>query len=121
MSHLPTGFEALEAFVDTWAIDGAHNRLQQRLDTTEHERRAFFDTGKDLVPTALELLDKKPLRDLDDKEQCLMNLVLSLAHVSLAVEIQRDDEPFHAEFARFITITKASADDNPPLSQVALK
>ena len=118
MSQLPTGFEALEPYVDTWAIDGANNRLQQRLDSTEHERRAFFDTGKHLVAPALDLLDKKPLRELDEKEQCLMNLVLGLAHVSLAVEIQRDDEPFHAGFARYITITRASADDNPPLKPI---
>ena len=39
-----------------------------------------------------------------------MNLMLSLAHVSLAVEIQGDAESHHAGWARFITITRASSD-----------
>ena len=108
--RLPTGFAALEPFMDRWLIKGANNRLQQRLNSEEGERISFFNAGKDLVPAALELLDQKALHELDEQEQHLMDLVLSLAHISLAVEIQRDDEPSHAESARHITITRASSD-----------
>jgi hypothetical protein len=115
MSHssprLPAGFEALEPFIELWAIKGANSRLQQRLNSETHERVSFFNAGKDLVPAALELLDQKPLDQLDEQEQLLMDLVLSLAHISLAVEIQRDDEPAHAESARHITIIRATADN----------
>lgn len=110
---LPEGFAALEPFVADWAIKGAHNRLQRRLDSDENERVRFFAAGKDLVPKALALLDGKPFDQFDAREQRLMDLVLSLAHVSLAVEIQRDDEPRHAEAARFMTIVKATSDDRP--------
>lgn len=110
---LPEGFAALAPFVDDWAIEGSAARMQQRLDSTAQQREAFFNAGKDLVPAALELLDGKPVRDFDPAEQRLMNLVLSLAHVAQAVEIQGDDEPFHARYARYITITRASADCNP--------
>ncbi len=111
--QLPAGFQALEPFVDGWAIDGANNRLQRRLNSEDSERTAFFQAGKDLVAPALDLLDRKSLTDLDAREERLMNLMLSLAHISLAVEVQRDDEPFHAKYARYINITRASADDNP--------
>lgn len=114
--QLPTGFEALEPFVTDWAIKGAHQRLQRRLDSSQQERENFFNTGKDLVPAALELLDQKPIAAFTPEEDRLMDLVLSLAHVSLAVEIQRDDEPDHAAAARHMTIVRASSDDDtrPP-------
>lgn len=110
---LPEGFEALEPFVATWAIEGADRRMQHRLDSEAGEREAFFEAGKDLVPVALELLDQKSFDAFDDREQRLMLLVLSMAHVAQAVEIQGDDEPGHARYARYITITRASADSNP--------
>ncbi len=110
---LPEGFAALEPFAEDWAIEGSASRMQQRLDSTPEQREAFFNAGKDLVPAALELLDGKPVSDFDAREKRLMNLVLSLAHVAQAVEIQGDDEPFHARYARYITITRSSADCNP--------
>lgn len=109
-TRLPAGFETLEPFAATWAIEGANNRLQRRLTSSESERVAFFEAAKDLLPAALEHLDRKPLTQFDAREQRLMNLFLTFAHVALAVEIQRDHEPRHAEGARHITITRAPAD-----------
>ena len=111
VSSLPEGFETLEPYVDSWAIEGSNNRLQRRLNSDDSERTAFFNAARDLVPTALELLDQKPLNQFDDKENRLMNLVLSMAHVGPAVEIQKEEEPFHAKYARYITITRSSADE----------
>lgn len=110
---LPEGFAALEPFVDDWAISGSAQRMQQRLDSAPADREAFFTAGQDLVPAALELLDSKPLGAFDEREERLMNLLLSLAHVAQAVEIQKDEEAYHARYARFITITRSSADTNP--------
>ncbi len=110
---LPEGFAALEPFIDQWAVESAHARLQARLSSSEAERSAFFAAGSRLVPPALELLDSKPLQHFDAREARLMKLVLSLAHVANAVEIQKEDEPLHARGARYITITRASADCNP--------
>lgn len=112
-TRLPEGFAALEPFVERWAISGAAQRMQRRLDSEPQEREALFAKGAPLVPAALELLDSKSLAALNDAEQRLMNLVLSLAHVAQAVEIQGDDEAFHARGARHVTITRASSDDNP--------
>ena|ERR1022692_4377215 len=107
---LPAGFEALEPFVASWAIEGAANRAQRRLVTSEAERIAFFDAAKGLLPAGLDYLDRKPLNQFDEKEQRLMNLLLSFSHVLQAVEIQSDDEPKHAQGRRHMKITQASAD-----------
>ena len=109
-SQLPSGFEALEPFAVAWAIEGADNRLKRRLNSSAAERVAFFNAGQDLIAVGLAHLDKKPLSQLDAKEQRLMHLLLALAHIALAVETQGDDEPKHAEGARHFTIIRAPAD-----------
>ena len=108
--ELPAGFAALEPFVATWAIDGANNRARRRLTSTAAERVAFFDAARDLVVPALDYLDRKPLAELDEQEQRLMSLLLSICHVSLAVEIQGDAESQHAQGAQHMRITRATAD-----------
>ncbi len=112
-TSLPDGFEVLEPFVELWSIEGAAQRAQRRLESTESDREAFFNAACELAGPALELLDQKPLDQLDDREQRLMNLMLSLAHVSLAVEIQRDQEDFHAEWAQRVQIIRAPSDYRP--------
>ena len=107
---LPAGFEALEPFVALWAVEGAANRAQRRLVSSDAEREAFFNAAKDLAPAGLDYLDRKPLAQLDAKEQRLMNLLLSLCHVAMAVEILGDDESRHAQGRQHMKITRASAD-----------
>ena len=109
-SPLPTGFEALEPFVESWALTTTAERAQLRSDSTEADRLAFYEAGKDLAPAALVLLDRKPLNAFDAREERLMNLMLSLAHVSLAVEAQGSDEPRHAGFRQHMRIVRSSAD-----------
>jgi hypothetical protein len=41
-----------------------------------------------------------------------MDLMLSFAHVALAVEMQGDDEPKHAEAARHMHVIRAPSDVN---------
>jgi hypothetical protein len=107
---LPPGFEALEPFVATWALDRADARARARRASAEADRTAFFETAKPLLAPGLAYLDQKPLDQFDARETRLMQLLLSLAHVSMAVEIQGDDEPKHAEVARHMTITRAPSE-----------
>lgn len=107
---LPAGFEALEPFVANWALASANDRLRARLDSAAPARVAFFDATKPLIQAGLTYLDAKPLDQFDKSERRLMQLLLSFTHISLAVEIQADDEPRHAEYARTFTITRAPAD-----------
>lgn len=108
---LPAGFETLEPFTGSWAVSGTANRDRVRGDSTEEERLAFFDAAKGYVPKALELLDKKPLAEFDAREQRLMDLVLSFAHVTMAVEMLEKTEPRHAEFRKVMRITRSPADE----------
>lgn len=111
MSHLlPAGYETLEPFVEYWAVDGTAARDRRRGDSTEAQRQAFFETAKGLVPGALAQLDAKPLAALDTSEQRLMNLMLSFAHVAMAVEMLGDAEPRHARFREAMRITRSPAD-----------
>ena len=109
-SLLPPGFERLAPFVAAWSLAGAANRAQRRIESSEQERMAFYAAAKDALPAALAHLDRKPLAQLDAQETRLMNLVLSFAHVALAVEVQADAEAGHAQSRRHFTITRASAD-----------
>jgi len=107
---LPPGFETLERFVGFWAVEGAANRDRCRSVSSSTERSEFFNAAKDLVPAALTLLDSKLLDQHDESERRLMNLLLSFAHVSLAVELQGDAESQHARDRFHMRITKAPSD-----------
>jgi hypothetical protein len=109
-STLPAGFETLEPFVDRFAIAGTANRAELRGETSPKEREAFHAAAKGLIAPALDLLDKKPLGDLDASEQRLLNLALSFGHIALAVEIQGPDEARHAELRKYMRITRSPAD-----------
>jgi hypothetical protein len=110
MSRLPEGFEALEPFVDRWARPSSAARVEARLDSDDAARAAFYTAGRERLAEALALLDRKPLGEHDEKERRLMDLLLSLAHVSLAVELQRDHEPSQAAGRRHIRVIGTTAD-----------
>jgi hypothetical protein len=107
---LPAGYETLEPFVQDWAIEGTAARDRRRGDSTEAQRQAFFAAAKDLVPGALARLDAKPLGAFDESERRLMNLMLSFAHVAMAVEMLGEAEPRHAAFRKVMQITRSPAD-----------
>ena len=107
---LPAGYESLEPFVAYWAVDGTANRDRKRGESTAEQRQAFFDAAKDHVARALQELDRKPLSQLDEREQRLMNLILSFAHVTMAVEMLGDAEPRHAGFREVMPIIRSPAD-----------
>ncbi len=109
-TSLPAGFEALEPFVQRFAVAGTANRAQLRGDSTREERAAFHAAAKDLIAPALDLLDTRQLGALAEDEQRLLDLTLSFAHVALAVEIQGPDEERHAELRRTMRIVRSTAD-----------
>lgn len=107
---LPEGFAALEPFAARWDVASMNARALARGDSTAEERQAFYDSAKDLIGPALDLLDAKPLDRLDEAEQRLLRVVLSFAHVALAVEIQGPDEAKHTELRSHMPITCNPAD-----------
>lgn len=107
---LPAGFEALQPYVAAWAVAGTAERIRRRLDSTEAERSAFFEAMQGRAAEALELLDRKPLAQLDAQERTLMDLLLGFAHVALAVEIQGEAEAEQAQARRHMKFIQSSAD-----------
>lgn len=107
---LPAGFDALEPFVERFSVSGTANRAARRTESTEEERKAFFEAAKDLVGPALDYLDTKALDQFDEREQRLMDMALTFAHVALAVEVQGPDEARHAELRQNMRITRSPAD-----------
>lgn len=107
---LPADFAALAPFVEFWAADTAAGRAHCRDISDAAGRTAFYNAAVDLVPQALAYLDARSLDELDDSEQRLMKLVLSFAHVALAVELHREEEPKHARERPYMRITQAPAD-----------
>ena len=109
-SLLPDGFDALEPFVLSWALSGTANRLQRRLQSQSTERQAFYDVAKNFLKPAIAYLDRTPLKQVSPQEQRLMDLMLMLAHISLAVEMQKDDEDKNAGFRKNIRLVRSVAD-----------
>lgn len=93
---LPEGFESLESFVAGWAFSDLASRDARRGNSTENERHLFYDAASPLLESALDYLDTKPLCALSGPDERLMMLMLSLAHVALAREVQQEDEERHA-------------------------
>lgn len=108
--HLPAGFEALEPFVAEWALATTAARAERRSTSSPEARETFYAAAMPLLAPALAYLDSCPLADLGDGERCLMNLMMSLAHVSLAVEVHRDMEPQHAAARAAMPITRSATD-----------
>jgi hypothetical protein len=107
---LPEAFAALEPFAPKWAIAGANQRALQRGDSTLAERTAFYEAARAVLPQALTYLDTKPLSTLGPADRGLMNLMLSLAHVALAVENHGEADAAHALSRRRLPITRAPSD-----------
>ncbi len=107
---LPAGFAALEPFAQRFAIEGTAQRAQLRSEATKQERAAFFAAARDLIAPALDMLDTKPLAELDEAEQRLLNLTLSFAHIALAEEVQGPDEARHAALREHMRIVRSTSD-----------
>lgn len=111
---LPPAFAALAPFVPLWARPTTAARAARRTDSTPEERAAFFAAASPLLGAALEHLDRHSLAALPPPEQRLMDLMLALAHVALAVEMQGPDEPRHAPLRERMRITRSVADPVQP-------
>ncbi|MDE8653321.1 hypothetical protein [Novosphingobium album (ex Liu et al. 2023)] len=106
---LPEGFAGLEPFVAAWALEGSAARATWRGAAPVEDRKAFFAAAAGSLRPALDYLDAKGFAAFDADDQRLMNLMLSLAHVSLAEEMQCDAEAVHAGYRAFLPITRTPA------------
>jgi hypothetical protein len=108
---LPPGFAALEPFVPQWSLSRTAERAARRSNSTTAEREFFFAAATPSLDAALDYLDERGLRSLSPEDERLMNLMLSLAHVALAVEIQGPDETRSAPWRDRMRIDRSTADE----------
>jgi len=109
-NQLPAGFEALEPFVERFALDTTVARAARRGEASPEERAAFHAAMQPLVAGALDMLDAKGLDQLDAADKRLLNLTLAFTHVALAVEVHGPDEERHARLRSHMHITHSPAD-----------
>lgn len=107
-TSLPDGFAHLEPFVAIWAVPGLAVREAVRGQSSEAERRAFYDAIGDDIPAILDQLSAKPLAELDEAEQRLLRLALAFTHVALAVEIQEEAEPVHRDLRAHLVLSESN-------------
>lgn len=107
---LPAGFSVLEPYVAYWAVESLSMRDTRRLDSTEDQRLAFYGAAKEVAPAALAYLDSKPFTAYDEADHRLLDLMLALVHVTLAVEVERQEEHIHARGARQMPIVRERKD-----------
>ncbi|MCE7797222.1 hypothetical protein LWE61_11705 [Sphingobium sufflavum] len=107
---LPPGFATLEPFAMRWAGETAADRAHLRAAYPDAERDAFHAACAPRLEAGLAHLDETPLAALDEAQQRLMRLLLTFAHVSLAVEVQGPDEAQHAPLRASMRITRTPAD-----------
>ncbi len=86
---LPAGFEALEPHVAYWAAASAQQRRGAREAASMEEIEAFYTAMLALAPEAIRSLEGRDMRDLEGAPLRLMQLLLALAHVSMATELHR--------------------------------
>lgn len=109
-ASLPPGFETLVPFLSLWSVEGTAARAQRRFESSHQEREDFYAAGLPYQRSALKLLDQKPLGTHDERERRLLNLMLSFAHVALAIEVQGPEEDRHRQSSRHMVITRSVAD-----------
>ena len=85
-SRLPKGFASLERWLDDWVLADSSARLDKRMRSSLEELRAFYDGMLPHAEAALAYLAQCRLGELDEAEERLLKLMLSLAEVGPAIE-----------------------------------
>lgn len=107
---LPPGFQVLEPFAARWAAATTIERDRCRTNSTSEERQVFFNAAAPLLAEAMAYLDSKALAGLDAADKRLLNLMMSLSHVQMAVEVHREMEPKHASLRQAMIVTRSATD-----------
>jgi hypothetical protein len=105
-ARLPPEFADLEPFAATWCLATEPQRWAQRLASTMSDMQAFYEATFPRAEAAIAYCDRFRLDALPDDATRLLELLLSLAMVSYAVEVWRQPEPINAGAARIDRLTE---------------
>ena len=90
---LPEAFADLEPFAATWCLATEPERWQRRLTTSLDEMQAFYDACFPRAEEAMQYCDQFHLDALPPDATNLLQLLHSLALVSYAIEVWRQQLP----------------------------
>ena len=85
-TQLPSEFSDLEQFAQ-WTLPTSVERNKKRIESPMSEITAFYNAMLPRLEKALAYLDQFSLQEMPQDAQRLMFLTLSLAEVSIAVEL----------------------------------
>lgn len=106
---LPEGFEALEPFRHYWGVADTQTRRERREASTMEEIRAFYDVILPLAPAAMKHLESFALDGLPPAESRLFEMVLALAHVSMATELHGQARAPHTPYPHGVKLMHGPA------------
>jgi hypothetical protein len=90
---LPDAFADLEPFAEAWCLATEPERWERRLATSLDDMQAFYDACFPRAEEAIRHCDGFDLHALPADAANLLLLLHSLALVSYAVEVWRQQEP----------------------------
>ena len=85
-TQLPQGFSDLEQFVE-WALPSSTERNRKRRASSMDEINAFYNAMLPRLEQILAYLDQFSLQEMPQDARRLLYLSLSLAEVTIAVEL----------------------------------
>jgi len=107
-ARLPEAFEALEPFVDRWALDDFQARYECRFDSDMTSINAFYGAMQPLAEHAMAEIERHPLDRLPPKVHTLFKLTMSLVHAAQAVECYRQPQPLNIIYPNELKILRCS-------------
>lgn len=105
-SLLPDGFADLEPFAPAWCLATEPERWARRQTTTLDEMQTFYDACFPRAEDAIQHCDRFELDAMPDDAVRLLQLLHSLALVSYAVEVWRQQLPIDTGAARIDRIAE---------------
>ena len=105
---LPESFAPLQRFVAQWAAPDLAARAAARDTASAAELAEFHAAMAPRIGEVLDHLDTRDLATLDPGDATLLALALAHVHAALAVELQGDAEPAHAELRAHMWIKPCS-------------
>ncbi len=96
---LPMEFADLEPFAETWCLATEPERWARRLSTSLADMQAFYDACFPRAEEAVRYCDQFNLDALPPGADHLLQLLHSLALVSYAIEVWRQQLPIHTGVA----------------------
>jgi hypothetical protein len=106
---LPEGFAALQPFVAYWSVPTTQQRRDRREAATMDEIRAFYEPMLAHAPAAIAHLEPLPIADLPPASRELMQLLLALAHVSMATELHGQPRAPHTPYPHGVRLVRGTA------------